>query len=45
MDGGARKRIAFRTDRDRNWQVYTMNADGTDQTRRTTNAVAGLDPA
>jgi Tol biopolymer transport system component len=28
-------RIAFASDRDENWEVYTMNADGTDQTRLT----------
>ena len=32
-------RIAFTSDRDGNYEIYTMNADGTGQTRLTNNAV------
>ena len=29
------KRIAFASDRDGNWEIYTMNTDGSNQTRLT----------
>ena len=30
-------RIAFMSDRDGNWEIYVMNADGSDQARLTDN--------
>ncbi len=37
-------RIAFSTNRDGNSEIYRMNADGTSQTRLTTNAAADIEP-
>ncbi|MCI0787100.1 MAG: tetratricopeptide repeat protein [Chloroflexi bacterium] len=31
-------KIAFRSDRDGNWEIYVMNADGSGQTRLTTDS-------
>lgn len=39
------KRIAFVSDRDGNFEIYVMNADGTKQKRLTTNAAADRNPA
>lgn len=33
------ERIAFVSDRDGNWEIYSMNPDGTEQTRLTSNTV------
>ena len=38
-------KIAFTTDRDGNFEIYVMNADGTGQTRLTNNAAADDEPA
>ena len=38
------RRIAFVTDRDGNPEIYVMNADGTDQTRLTTNPASDSYP-
>ncbi len=32
-----RNSIAFQSDRDGNWEIYVMNADGSNQTRLTNN--------
>ena len=37
--------IAFETDRDGNFEVYAMNADGADQTNLSNNAASDRDPA
>jgi len=37
--------IAFESDRDGSFQIYVMNADGTDQRRLTRNATGGMSPA
>jgi Tol biopolymer transport system component len=42
---GGNGKIAFQSDRDGNNEIYTMNADGTGQTRRTTNATSDNEPA
>jgi len=34
---GANGKIAFHSDRDGNWELYVMNADGSNQTRCTNN--------
>jgi len=39
------ERIAFCSDRDGNWEIYVMNADGTGQTRLTNNPLPDLEPA
>jgi Tol biopolymer transport system component len=41
---GRNGKIAFQSDRDGNNEIYTMNADGSSQTRRTTNAVPDNEP-
>jgi hypothetical protein len=38
-------KIAFYTDRDGNFEIYSMNAGGSAQTRLTNNAASDLDPA
>jgi Tol biopolymer transport system component len=38
-------KIAFVSDRDGNWEIYVMNADGTDQRRLTNNPVYDSQPA
>jgi TolB protein len=38
-------KIAFASDRDGDWEVYAMNADGTDQTNLTENPADDYDPA
>ena len=38
-------RIAFASDRDGNWEIYVMNADGTAQTRLTNDAADDQNPA
>ncbi len=38
-------KIAFDSARDGNWEIYVMNADGTGQTRLTTNGAEDSDPA
>src|SRR5687768_8813842 len=42
---GANGKIAFASDRDGNGEIYTMNADGTNQTRITNNGAAETEPA
>jgi Tol biopolymer transport system component len=42
---GANGRIAFASDRDGNFDVYVMSADGSGQTRLTTDPAADGDPA
>jgi Tol biopolymer transport system component len=42
---GANGKIAFESHRDGNWEIYTMNADGSDQTRATNNTTNDYDPA
>jgi Tol biopolymer transport system component len=42
---GANGKIAFESFRDGNWDIYTMDADGSNQTRITNNAVPDRDPA
>ena len=37
-------KIAFASKRDGKWQVYVMNADGTNQTRLTSDAIGAVDP-
>ena len=37
-------RIAFTSDRDGNWELYTMNADGTNETRLTNNSYTDFSP-
>jgi Tol biopolymer transport system component len=39
------QRIAFESSRDGNREIYVMNADGTDQTRRTFNDVVDANPS
>ncbi len=39
------KRIAFVSDRDGNFEIYVMNADGSGQRRLTTNSAADRNPA
>ena len=38
-------RIAFATYRDGNYEIYTMNPDGTGKTRVTTNTASDLEPS
>jgi Tol biopolymer transport system component len=38
------QRMVFMSDRDGNWEIYTMNADGTGQTRLTDNTVPDFNP-
>jgi hypothetical protein len=38
------KKIAFASDRDGNFEIYTMNADGTNQTRITNDPAPQVDP-
>ncbi len=38
-------KIAFISDRDGNWEIYVMNADGTGQTRLTFNSADDVEPA
>ena len=42
LSGG---KIAFVSDRDGNWEIYVMNADGSNQTRLTYNKVYDNEPA
>ena len=42
---GTNGKIAFATDRDGNLEIYTMNADGTGQTRITNNPASDDAPA
>jgi Tol biopolymer transport system component len=37
-------RIAFASERDGNWEIYTMNADGSQPQRLTVNEAQDLDP-
>ncbi len=37
-------RIVFNSRRDGNWEIYTMNADGSNQTRITNNASIDIGP-
>jgi Tol biopolymer transport system component len=37
-------RIAFASDRDGNWEIYLMNADGGQQQRITINEATDQDP-
>jgi TolB protein len=39
------KQIVFVSDRDDNFEIYLMNADGTDQTRLTNNSTPDQSPA
>jgi WD40 repeat protein len=39
------RRIAFASTRDGNWEIYVMNADGSEQTRLTNNPAADYGPA
>src|SRR5688572_11768479 len=41
----AQEKIAFDTPRDGNFEIYVMNADGTQQTRLTRSAGEDMDPA
>ena len=38
-------KITFASNRDENWEIYTMNADGSDQTRLTTKSFDNLFPS
>ena len=38
-------RIAFFSRRDSNWEIYVMNADGSGETRLTTNSAHEVDPS
>ena len=38
-------KIAFRSDRDGNFEIYVMNADGSGQTNLTNNAAEDYEPA
>jgi len=38
-------KIAFVSNRDGNWEIYTMNSDGTEQTRLTSNLTEDSSPA
>ncbi len=37
--------IAFASERDGNWEIYTMNADGSQPRRLTKNEAQDIDPA
>ena len=39
------EKIAFTSHRDGNYEIYVMNADGSDQTRLTTSPANDVDPA
>ena len=39
------QRIAFRSDRDGNWEIYVMDKDGSNHTRLTTNSAQDIEPA
>ena len=41
----AQERIAFTSNRDDNFEIYAMNADGTNQKRLTNNAAGDVEPA
>ena len=41
----ASEKIVFRSDRDGNFEIYVMNADGTDQTRLTNNPADDIFPS
>ena len=41
---GQQPRIAFHSDRDGNWEIYVMNADGSDQTRLTDYSASHAGP-
>ena len=43
--GGASRQIAFVSDRDGNFEIYLMNADGSSQTRLTNNPATDFQPA
>ncbi len=38
-------KIAFTSDRDGNYEIYVLNADGSEQTRITNNTASDSDPA
>ena len=40
----AERKIAFASDRDGNWEIYVMNADGSNQTRLTNNSAVDRQP-
>src|SRR5436190_6391818 len=42
---GASGKIAFQSYRDGNWEIYAMNADGSGQTRLTSNSAGDTQPA
>jgi TolB protein len=42
---GGNGKIAFQSNRDGNFEIYTMNADGTSQTRLTFNGASDFDPS
>ena len=42
---GGNGKIAFQSNRDGNFEIYAMNADGTSQTRLTTNTSSDIDPS
>lgn len=42
---GVSGKIAFHSDRDGNWEIYVMNADGSGLARLTNNSVVDLNPA
>ncbi|MEO8394979.1 MAG: TIR domain-containing protein [Chloroflexota bacterium] len=44
-NGGGRGQIAFYTNRDGNYEIYVMNADGSDPRRLTNNAAMDMNPA
>jgi Tol biopolymer transport system component len=39
------RRIAFHSDRDQNFEIYVMNADGSNRRRLTFNQATDFDPA
>jgi hypothetical protein len=42
---GQNGKIAFASNRDGNWEIYSMNSDGTGQTNLTNNSASDTDPA
>jgi len=38
------KKIAFNSSRDGNWQIFTMNSDGSNQARLTNNTASDGEP-
>ena len=38
------EKIVFATDRDGNWEIYSMNPDGTDQKRLTNHPIRDDEP-